>query len=161
MKRLTIIDADSLAYLAGGCKTLQEAINKTDERIQYIINVTKADYISLFISKGKYFRHQIDPSYKGNRKGSPPMWMKTIKSYLEEKYEANSMPNVEADDLVMYWMNKKWRLHKDEDDRMLRGDLFLYNEILGGVRVEQCPNCGRILIPWKETPENTAEIAAK
>lgn len=106
-KNLVLIDADSLAYVCGYTETIEDAINKTDERIDNIISNTNADYISLFISKGKYFRHDIFPEYKGNRKGSPPKFMKTIKSYLEDKYKANFMKDVEADDLVNYWMNKK------------------------------------------------------
>ena len=79
-KNLTIIDADSLAYFCSK-ETLEESIMSVDERINNIIENTNADFISLFISKGKYFRHDIFPEYKGNRKSAPPKWMRSIKSY--------------------------------------------------------------------------------
>ena len=106
-KNLTLIDADSLCYMCGNTETLPEAVEKIEERIENIISNTKADYISLFISKGKYFRHDISSDYKANRTGKPPKWMRSLKSYLEDKYKANWMPKVEADDLVNYWMNNE------------------------------------------------------
>lgn len=112
-KSLTIIDADSICYMCGNADTLAESIEKADSRIENIIENTKADYIALFISKGKYFRHQISSDYKANRTGTPPKWMRSIKGYLEDKYRANWMPNVEADDLVAYWMNRKIILYDD------------------------------------------------
>jgi 5'-3' exonuclease len=104
-KNLTIIDSDSIAYMCGNADTLAESIIKVDERIENIIKNTNADYISLFISRGKYFRHDISSDYKANRTGTPPKWMRSLKSYLEDKYKANWMAKVEADDLVAYWMN--------------------------------------------------------
>lgn len=112
-KNLTLIDADSLCYMCGNTETLSEAVNKIEERIENIISNTKADYISLFISKGKYFRHDILADYKGNRTGEPPKWMRSLKTYLEAEYKANFMQKAEADDLVMYWMNTPIVFTKD------------------------------------------------
>lgn len=132
-KNLTLIDADSLCYQCGNTETLSEAIVKVDERINNIVSNTNADYISLFISKGKYFRHDIFSEYKGNRT-TLPKWMRSLKSYLEDKYKANWMPKVEADDLVAYWMNKELFLSAedvlilDNEDRVfetIKSDLNL------------------------------------
>lgn len=112
-KNLTIIDADSIAYFCGHHETIDKAIVAVDSRIENIIKNTNADYISLFISKGKYFRHDVFDGYKANRTGEPPKWMRTIKTYLEDKYEANWMPKAEADDLVAYWMNKDMALNTE------------------------------------------------
>jgi len=107
MNKLAIIDADGLAYQSSK-ETLEESINILDEKIQNIFTKTEATHYVMFISKGKYFRHNIDPEYKSNRKKYPTQlkWIKSLKSYLEEKWNAQWMEGVEADDLCAYWFNK-------------------------------------------------------
>lgn len=107
-KVLVLIDADGLLYQSSK-ETLEESINILDKKIQNIFFQTKATHYVMFISKGKYFRHNIDPLYKSNRKKYPTQlkWIKSLKAYLEENWNAQWMEGVEADDLATYWNNKK------------------------------------------------------
>ena len=113
MKNLAIIDADSIAYLGNSTDSLQQILEKVDYKIQEILTETKADYYVLLVSKGKYFRHDIskskeapEGSYKANRTYTAQPWVKTIKEYLIVKYKAVWYPNLEADDVVAWLMNK-------------------------------------------------------
>lgn len=121
MKNLAIIDADSICYLGGKEDLLQQILDKVDYKIQEIITETKADYYVLLVSKGKYFRHDIskskdapEGSYKSNRTYTTQPWVKTIKEYLIVKYKAVASPNLEADDLCSFLMNKILYFHADE-----------------------------------------------
>jgi hypothetical protein len=114
MGKLAIIDGDSLCYLGSKTDTLQQIIEKVDNKIHEILVETKADYYVLLISKGKYFRHTIsksidtpEGSYKSNRTYTTQPWVKTIKEYLIVKYKAVWYPNLEADDICAWLMNKK------------------------------------------------------
>lgn len=106
-KILVLIDADSLVY-SSSKESLQESIQNIDDKIANIVDSTKADYYSMFISLGTYFRHRIDPAYKAQRKIYPTqlLWTRTLKNYLIEKYGAIAAKEVEADDLVAYFFNK-------------------------------------------------------
>ena len=102
---ISLIDADSLVY-SSSKETIEESISIIDEKILNILKETNCEYFCLFISKGKYFRHEISKqTYKQNRGkyGTPLLWLKTLKSYIQDKYKANSMNLVEADDLISYW----------------------------------------------------------
>jgi len=109
MKNVVLIDADSLCYIGKAEDTLQQIIDKVDYTIQSILDKTEADYYCLFISKGKYFRHNLknkseeSGSYKSNRKFSNQNYSKVIKEYIIAKYNAMWYPEVEADDAVAYW----------------------------------------------------------
>ena len=111
-KNVVFIDADSLAYLGKADDSLQQIIEKVDYKIQAILDETNADYYCLFVSQGKYFRHDLKDkseesgSYKSNRKYSNQNYNRVIKEYLIAKYDAISYPNIEADDAISYWMNK-------------------------------------------------------
>lgn len=110
-KNVVLIDADSLAYLGKTDDTLQQIIEKVDYKIQAILDETNADYYCLFVSQGKYFRHDLKDkseesgSYKSNRKYTNQNYNRVIKEYLIAKYGAVSSPMVEADDIISYWMN--------------------------------------------------------
>jgi len=107
-KTLALIDADSLCFQSSK-ETLKESIFTLNEKIQNIYEKTQCTHAAFFISKGKYFRHNIDTSYKSSRNKytSPLKYLKTLKSYLEEEYQANWMENVEADDLINFWYSNK------------------------------------------------------
>ena len=102
--KIALIDADGLTYQSSK-ETLEESISILNEKIQNIFDKTECTHYVMFISKGKYFRNSIDPTYKGNRGKTNLKWVKTLKSYLEENWNAQWMENVEADDLCAYWMN--------------------------------------------------------
>lgn len=107
-KVLVLIDADSLVY-SSSKESLKESIEIIDDKVQNIFDKTGADYYSMFISLGTYFRHTVDPGYKAQRKSYPTqlLWTRTLKNYLIERYGAVAGKNVEADDLVAYFNNKK------------------------------------------------------
>lgn len=107
MQRLLLIDADGLVYHSSR-DTLEESIQVLNEKIQNMFSKTEATHYSMFISQGKYFRHNLFSEYKGSRSKypTPLKWIKTLKSYLIENWNAQWMDNVEADDLVAYWKSK-------------------------------------------------------
>lgn len=111
-KVLVLIDADALIYQSSK-EDLSESIAIIDEKINNIFQKTEADFYSMFISQGGYFRNKIDPAYKNNRKKYPTqlLWTKTLKNYLIEKYGAVAGKEVEADDLVNYFYNKNHYYH--------------------------------------------------
>jgi len=122
MKNVVLIDADSLCYLGKSDDTLQQIIEKVDYKIQAILDETKANYYCLFISKDKYFRHNLKNesedtgSYKANRKYDSQPYKNVIKAYLEARWKAVSYPNVEADDIISWLMNKnEWDVSKQPE----------------------------------------------
>lgn len=101
-----LIDADSLCYICSK-ETIQESIDNIDSILVDIINRVNADWFVLFLSEGKYFRHNVDKNYKAHRPTtSVLLWTRTLKAYLKEKYSAFAFKYVEADDLVAYFAGK-------------------------------------------------------
>jgi len=104
---LALVDADSLIY-----QSLREpfigSFSVLEEKINTIIESTKCTHISFFLSEGNYFRKNIsDGEYKKNReKTIQKPGVNTLKTFIKEFYHANTMGEVEADDLVAYWYNK-------------------------------------------------------
>lgn len=107
-KVLLLIDGDSLIFHSLR-ETINESLLSLDEKIQNIFDKTGGTHYVIFISQGKYFRHNIDSNYKLSREKyrDKPKWVKTLKGYLIENWNAQWMDGVEADDLVAYWMNKE------------------------------------------------------
>lgn len=104
-KLLTLIDADGLIYHSSK-EQLQQSIEILDEKINNIFIETGCDEYILFISEGRYFRSNISEEYKSARKKytSKLKWLKTLKNYLKEEWNAFSMSKVESDDLVAFYM---------------------------------------------------------
>tara|TARA_R110000751_G_scaffold137248_2_gene240623 strand:- start:3065 stop:3796 length:732 start_codon:yes stop_codon:yes gene_type:complete len=103
MKSKTIlIDGDSICYMCSK-ETLEESIAAADKLVKHMFDRTKATEFIMFLSKGPYYRHSINPDYKGQRKPSPLLWLKTLKGYLIERYSAIALPEIEADDAVAYY----------------------------------------------------------
>jgi len=101
-RTLAIIDGDSLCYLCSK-DTIQESVEKIDSLIAKILETTGSTDYYLLLSKGKYFRHSINEDYKGTRsKSSPLLYLRTLKAYLREQYQAEDWAGVEADDAVAY-----------------------------------------------------------
>ena len=86
--------------------SLEESIDAVDNLVAHIFKATKATSYIIFLSKSPYFRHVINPEYKGQRKASPLLWLKTLKMYLVEKYHASTPPSIEADDAVAYYKTR-------------------------------------------------------
>ena len=132
MKNLVIFDADSLAYLGSSTDTIQQIFDKVDNKINEVLLETKADYYVLLISKGQYFRHKLtekesDATYKGNRTYTAQPFVKTVKEYLIAKWNAQWYPNVEADDIAAWLMNKDFNqgnfwVNKDQNINFIETD---------------------------------------
>jgi DNA polymerase-1 len=102
---VALIDADSLFYLSSK-DSIQESIVNIEERIESMLNNTKADEFILCLSSKPYFRDAIYPEYKSNRKPGDLKYLKTLKSYLRETYKCLEIKGLEADDLVIYLSSK-------------------------------------------------------
>jgi len=104
MKKIALIDADSLMYYEMGANTLEEAIAGIDSRIHTILNKTKADEYMGFLTLGKCFRYSVaeTKAYKHNRPGGmkPPIFY-ALRSYLQQPpYNFYAVDGLEADDCV-------------------------------------------------------------
>lgn len=108
-QKLVIIDSDSLCYTSSR-DTLEESIQVLNEKIQNIYDKTEATHSILLISKGRYFRHDVsNGTYKASRGKyqNNLKFLRTLKSYLEEQYNAYSMKGTEADDIAAWLMNQE------------------------------------------------------
>lgn len=120
-KVLAIIDVDGLFYHCSK-DDFYESLATFDQRMENIIKKTGATHFVGFCSISPYFRNEIDPEYKQNRKDKPMTlkWIKSLRSYAMEKYGVRSYKKLEADDLCAYWMNKDlvWsKLFKEKDGK--------------------------------------------
>jgi 5'-3' exonuclease len=110
-EKLILVDADGLCFHSSR-ETLEESLQVLNDKIQNMYEKTGATHSCFFISQGRYFRHAISNDYKKSRSNtkSPLKWLQTLKMYLKEAYNANSMNLVEADDLVAYWSQRDFLL---------------------------------------------------
>lgn len=100
-KKLAIIDGDSLCYLCSK-EELEESQELITDLVTNILLETGSEYYYLFLSEGKYFRHQVNKQYKSNRPPTTLLWIKELKQLLKDKFLAESWKGVEADDAVAY-----------------------------------------------------------
>lgn len=107
MKKLVKIDADSLTFYSSK-ETIEDSIFSIKERIQTIIQKTEATHYMLCLTGSDCFRYKIYSEYKQTRKdnakkyGQKLKYLKTLKSFLIEEYNALLIQELEADDLVAY-----------------------------------------------------------
>lgn len=107
-KRIAIIDGDGLAFHSLR-ETLEQSLEALDDKFQNLLTKTQADHYLLFISKGKYFRHDVFPEYKIKRREYTKdrvSYVRTLKSVLQDKYGAEYTKGVEADDLCAFYYKK-------------------------------------------------------
>lgn len=110
MNKLIKIDADSLCYFSSK-ETIEESIISIKTRIQSIIEKTKATHYLLCLTGSDCFRYKIYPKYKSGRKVNAIKYpqnlkyLKTLKSFLIEEYNAVLIQEFEADDLVAFNYN--------------------------------------------------------
>lgn len=118
---ILLIDADGLAFHSLR-ESLEDSLNALDDKILNMFEETKATHYVMFISKGKYFRHNIYPDYKKPRERyrDRKSWIRTMKAVLEEKYDAQWVEGVEADDLVAYYNQQEFIYHPDPQQVMLK-----------------------------------------
>jgi 5'-3' exonuclease len=100
-RTLAIIDGDSLCYLCSK-ETIDESLERIDSLFKKILDKTGSTSYYLFLSKGPYFRHDVNIDYKGKRSSSPLKYLKTLNKYLREQYLGEHWKGVEADDAVSY-----------------------------------------------------------
>jgi 5'-3' exonuclease len=112
-----LIDGDTLAFIASAaCQmTLDEdgfysnfafqaeGEKIVDNKIHKLKEQLGADQMKVYLScpAGENWRLKIDPQYKANRKNSVrPMILSPLKQYLRQKYGAEHMAYLEADDTL-------------------------------------------------------------
>ncbi len=82
---------------------IAEVYSDIDELIQLVAEVCKSKDISLYLTRGKTFRHNVGTiqEYKWRRKLTPrPFHYKAIQDYLVDEYSATFQAGLEADDLI-------------------------------------------------------------
>lgn len=88
-------------------KSLEECMLQCDDLIANINSAINCTTFVGFLTKGKCFRYNIYPEYKGNRKYlEMPKYMNEIKDYLISKYHFVFNPSYEADDFVLSYKTK-------------------------------------------------------
>ncbi len=83
-------------------KTLEQYKYQCDNFIENINKATNADYYIGYLTIGKCFRYDINPSYKANRKyDNLPKYLNELKEYLANNHNFIGQVGYEADDLVI------------------------------------------------------------
>lgn len=113
-----LVDADFIAFRSAAAVERSIAwdddihtnhANLKDARevfVDSIFNITKATSLHANVilcyscPTRHYFRHDLLPSYKGNRKSKPPLVLKALKEWTMEEWEYKEKPHLEADDVM-------------------------------------------------------------
>lgn len=142
MNKATVIDADTILYLATYSKEKQLEINDVfkncDAIFNDIIKATEANYYTGYLTDGS-FRYKIAKSkpYKGNRVGIPkPKYFNLATAYLKDKYQFETLKDYEADDLCIMGQNalnhtKEYDVtiaSPDKDLRQVPGKFYDYKK---------------------------------
>lgn len=116
MSLLALIDADIFAFKAA-CAGEQEfnfgervvkqvsmenAVANLERQIKAVLDHLKTERFLACLSSPTrhYFRHDIEPTYKGNRTGEPPALLGAMKQHIRDVYPIAEKPNLEADDVM-------------------------------------------------------------
>ena len=126
--KMLLIDGDMLVYKAACAAeeeirwdddtwTLQTNMSDVKEifeiQIEAISKALKSSVLTIFFSPSHTFRHDMCPSYKGNRKDvRKPLGLKEIKEWVSNTYDSKTYPNIEADDAIGIWVTE------NPDDRI-------------------------------------------
>lgn len=98
-----LLDGDIYAFRSAASAEKDNvglAIYRVEEMIDKTLAETGADEFSIYLSGDNNFRYQIYPEYKANRTQPKPIFLKEVKDYLIEKYQAVVSDGCEADDLL-------------------------------------------------------------
>lgn len=97
-----LIDGDAITYICSK-DTIENSMDATDKLLKNVFNMLTVKEYFMFLSNKPYFRNDIDPAYKAHRKPSMTLiFLKEVKQYLIDNYNAVAYPPFEADDLVAY-----------------------------------------------------------
>lgn len=97
-----LIDADTPIFasaLSANDSELWVATSRLKEMLLGIIESSKADEYTLFVSGTSNFRKEIDANYKANRTQADPIHRKACREFLIEEMGAIPAEHAEADDL--------------------------------------------------------------
>lgn len=106
--RVNIIDGDTLIYLStynkkdAPIKSLEDCYNDMDSLLNNIFQATRTTHYLLYLTIGKNFRYNIEPTYKENRKKQekPPFFYE-VRQYLIDNWKASYIEEYESDDLCI------------------------------------------------------------
>jgi len=134
-KRCLLLDGDIFAFEAASMAEkeidwgddlwtvhswVDDALRHAKNRIESLKKQLNADLVVFVWSDptGEYFRKDIMPEYKGNRKsGRKPLALKELKFALAEEYEAFMRPKLEADDVM--GILATWDKYKPEYQKII------------------------------------------
>ena len=84
-----------------------QALAKAEEKLKRIMDKTGCQEVELHFSGGREnFRYEVFPEYKANRTGRAPAGLSQLKEDLAKKYKGVINTKWEADDMVVYLMDK-------------------------------------------------------
>ena len=84
-----------------------QALAKAEEKLKRIMDKTGCQEVELHFSGGREnFRYEVFPEYKANRTGRAPAGLSQLKEDLAKKYNGVINTKWEADDMVVYLMDK-------------------------------------------------------
>lgn len=112
-----LIDADGVAFKAASAvqrtilweddvATTHADFNEAKDAFNTILGTlpktSEDDGVVLCFScpSRRYFRHDLLPTYKGNRKSTPPLLLRELKQWASETWETKTKPGLEADDVL-------------------------------------------------------------
>lgn len=152
MKRTALIDGDILLVSTGFALeqetewdddvwTLTVDLNEWKKAVEGIIkgivkDLLASDYV-ICLSKGRTFRHDICPTYKGNRKGRKPTGLNAMKEWLIEHHDGKLKPGIEADDTMgilsthpSLIKGEKIIVSQDKDMMTIPGQLYRDGDVI-------------------------------
>lgn len=109
MKKIILIDADSLCYIGGSCEEVEQAYDKVDNAISNIVSTSEVSHYMVLIEKpyNNNFRKKIVSSYKIGRKDKePPEFYKEIKDYIVLNWSGYGLGGYETDDVIISLWSK-------------------------------------------------------
>jgi 5'-3' exonuclease len=114
-----LIDADGLAFRAAAAvqtnidwgdevltshADLDQAKDAFNHQLDRITDAAEEDIGSVVLCwscrSRRYFRHDLLPTYKGNRKGNAPLALRPLREWANETFKSYEKENLEADDVL-------------------------------------------------------------